>query len=124
MLEILKKRDTSISDCHGQAYGVPRNMSSKTKGDQPKANKAHRKSYYVKLEIFLACKNQLTVNSSIQLLLFAGFLKTTDQPTAYHRPPTNLPIDHLPLTNQPSTKCPDHRPTDHRPIRNMRTNFK
>ena len=40
-----------------------------------------------------------------------GFLKTTDQPTTYHRPPTN----------RPPTKCTDYRPTDHRPIRNMRT---
>ena len=49
---------------------------------------------------------------------FLGFLKTTDQPTTYHLPPTN----------RPPTKCTDqmHRPTDHGPIRNMRTitNFK
>ena len=25
-----------------------------------------------------------------------GFLKTTDQPTTYHRPPTNRPTDHRP----------------------------
>ena len=43
------------------------------------------------------------------------FLKTTDQPTTYHRPPTNRP------TNPPPTKWIDHRPTDHRPIRNLKT---
>ena len=35
-----------------------------------------------------------------------GFLKTTDQPTTYHRPPT---------------KSTDHQSTDQRPTRNLRT---
>ena len=33
-----------------------------------------------------------------------GFLKTTNQPTTFHQPPTNWPIDHLsPNTDQPTT---------------------
>ena len=51
-------------------------------------------------------KNNFTNDS-----LRRGFLKTTDQPATYHRPPTN----------RPPTKCNDHRLTDHWPIRNMRT---
>ena len=35
----------------------------------------------------------------------SGFLKTTDQPTIYRRPPTNRPTDHRPIaqnTDQPT----------------------
>lgn len=33
-----------------------------------------------------------------------GFLKTTNQPTTFHQPPTNWPINHLsPNTDQPTT---------------------
>ena len=42
-----------------------------------------------------------------------GFLKSTDQPTTNHRPPTNRSFDHRPPTT-------DH-PTNHRPIRNLKT---
>ena len=35
-----------------------------------------------------------------------GFLKTTDHPTTYPRPPTNQPTDHWPLTNWPPTNQP------------------
>ena len=41
--------------------------------------------------------------SVIQLV--KGFLKTTDQATTYHRPPTNRPTDqmHQPPSNRPLT---------------------
>ena len=33
-----------------------------------------------------------------------GFLKTTNQPTTFHQPPTNWPINHLsPNSDQPTT---------------------
>ena len=60
-------------------------------------------------------------NISVNTNEMWGFLKTTNQPTTYHRPPINRPTDHLPPTNRQPTKCTGHRPTDYRPIRNMRT---
>ena len=57
--------------------------------------------------------------SSNQLANLMGFLKTTDQPTTYHRRPTNWPTDQPTTYHRPPIT--DHRPTDLRPIRNMRT---
>ena len=51
----------------------------------------------------------------------SGFLKTTDQPSTYHRPTISRPTNHRAPTNQPPTKFTDHRPTAHRPVRNLRT---
>ena len=47
-------------------------------------------------------KNETKEQKGGFLSMFLGFLKTTDQPTTYHRPPTN----------RPPTKCTDHRPTE------------
>ena len=50
-----------------------------------------------------------------------GFLKITDQPTTYYRPPTTYETtDQPPTTDQP-TKCTDDRPIDHRPVKNLMT---
>ena len=39
-----------------------------------------------------------------------GFLKTTDQPTTFHRSPTNQPTDPLPLTIHSPINNHMHRP--------------
>ena len=38
-----------------------------------------------------------------------GFLKPTDQPTSYHRLPTNLPTEHLPPTTNQVHRQPTNR---------------
>ena len=84
--------------------------------------KSMKKIRQQKLDIFL--KGILVIASflvSETTKRQPGFLKTTDQLTTCHGPPTNQPTDHLPPTNRPPSKCTDHRLTDHRLIRNMRT---
>ena len=50
------------------------------------------------------------VSGTVSLIVLAiGFLKTTDQPTTYHQPPTNWSTNHQSPTNQ------IHQPLIHRP---------
>ena len=46
----------------------------------------------------------MTANDRKSYLSYLGFLKTIDQPTTYHRSPTNQPTVHQsPNTDQPTT---------------------
>ena len=54
------------------------------------------------------------------IISVSGFLKTTNQPTIYHRQPTNQPTNQQ-LTNIPPNKCTDLHSTDHPQVRNLRT---